>query len=1168
MGIQETYRIIVVAETSDAKKKFSELARMASEVANPSAQLKKAGAGARGPGAGLQSALNSDRIRYIKAETNAYATELNNQKRLRIKAIKDGEQLTSLNLSGERQAQLKAMRSAEQMRNLNLNGERQAQLKANSLREQMRNLNLSGERQAQIRANKDAEYMRNLNLSGERQAQLKKMAAARAAERQRVYDAARQAHFSRNNSDAASLVNVGSQAYFLKRALATIGVIGFAREMVMMADAAKASQNRLRNLTGSAEELSAVTAQLRSISQETRSSFEGTSEIYTRMAFATQGLGYSQAQLLGVTKSLNQAVLISGARNQEATAALIQFSQALGSNRLGGDEFRSVSEQLPYVMKIIADSLGVPVGRLRALAFEGKLTTKVLIDAFVNASDKIEAASKNVLPTIEQAVATFRNSVLFFVADMDSATGASDSLSRAIMGLAKNIDFLGRAFAALLLTGVAGLAYSQLSKLFGFMAGQLSLIWNLTKVVRSGLITLGTAISVFSGPIAGAILLATSALLVFSDKIILNEKVGTSLRDMWAAFGTVVWKGFQQATQGITRFIENLRYAQEVARMLQRSLTSIEQPVEARRFIGPELPELSKLQEYMVNAARLFDAPIKFGARLLNQWSLTLDALLEKFVDVINKIELLAVTTVDKKRLQLLGGLRDVVTKVADEKTAQTVVDPLINTVVTSMLVDQTKIKQRENEWRGAGAALAAAAKNGFQDESAGFFEKFMRDWSNTANLSAAARRAAPGASLTGKSAPAITAPADKDLSKWDRYVEKLRDALELLRLQGSERDKSIQKEVFDAQRTLGVRELTAAQESTVRSLAAQIFDETALLEIRQQMLNLAKENSNQLILDNSARETARALEDLALQAKRPLTDAEKQYATLLLKNNQYLQRRNALYEEIVRPLEDLKQRELDLGQMLNDKVINAQQYAMAIRDVRADITELDNTVGLKLTASTEKARKRFAELGDSSIKDGGFVVDFGRAAVAVFQALGDIIGSIDIKLSGGIANGLARIRQRANELGREVSNVLVSAFDGVTDAIVRFADTGKIGIRDLIALIHQLSMDLVRLAANQLWAQLLGAGAQSLLPVGSAPVVSDALATTGARRQPSLSPQSNRQSSNQSSVVVPPPVVHVYNILDPKDIPAALESPAGRKAILNVISRNPSVLGRLAGAS
>jgi tape measure domain-containing protein len=57
------------------------------------------------------------------------------------------------------------------------------------------------------------------------------------------------------------------------------------------------------------------------------------------------------------------------------------LAQALGSGRLQGDEFRSLAEQVPTLLKPIADELGTTVGGLKELGSQGKITSDVVIRA-------------------------------------------------------------------------------------------------------------------------------------------------------------------------------------------------------------------------------------------------------------------------------------------------------------------------------------------------------------------------------------------------------------------------------------------------------------------------------------------------------------------------------------------------------------------------------------------------------------------------------------------------------------------------------------------------------------------------------------------------------------------------------------------------------------------
>ncbi len=104
---------------------------------------------------------------------------------------------------------------------------------------------------------------------------------------------------------------------------------------------------------------------------------EGVTDITARLA----PLGTSVEDIRTVFFGFNTAAKLAGASAIESSNAFRQLAQALGSGRLAGDEFRSVSEQVPTVLAPIAEELGVTIGELKKLAADGKLTSDVVLRA-------------------------------------------------------------------------------------------------------------------------------------------------------------------------------------------------------------------------------------------------------------------------------------------------------------------------------------------------------------------------------------------------------------------------------------------------------------------------------------------------------------------------------------------------------------------------------------------------------------------------------------------------------------------------------------------------------------------------------------------------------------------------------------------------------------------
>ena len=92
-------------------------------------------------------------------------------------------------------------------------------------------------------------------------------------------------------------------------------------------------------------------------------------------------LGKSLSEIQTVYQGFNAVALASGTSAQAASSAFLQLSQALGSGRLQGDEFRSISEQIPGILTLVADEMGVTVGELKELGSEGKITSDILINS-------------------------------------------------------------------------------------------------------------------------------------------------------------------------------------------------------------------------------------------------------------------------------------------------------------------------------------------------------------------------------------------------------------------------------------------------------------------------------------------------------------------------------------------------------------------------------------------------------------------------------------------------------------------------------------------------------------------------------------------------------------------------------------------------------------------
>gem|GEM_PF-3114195 len=197
----------------------------------------------------------------------------------------------------------------------------------------------------------------------------------------------------------------------LQGAVAGLGLAAALREIVQASDTFASVRGRLKLVTDGTEQLKATESELFRIAQRTRSSYESTAELYARTARNAESLGLSQQKLFTLTEATNQAIQIGGSSTQEAANGVIQFSQALASGELRGDELRSVMENMPRLTEAIAKGLDTDIGGLRDMAEQGELTADRVTQAVLSQTDTIEQ-EYNALPRrVGQALTQLQNDV-------------------------------------------------------------------------------------------------------------------------------------------------------------------------------------------------------------------------------------------------------------------------------------------------------------------------------------------------------------------------------------------------------------------------------------------------------------------------------------------------------------------------------------------------------------------------------------------------------------------------------------------------------------------------------------------------------------------------------------------------------------------------------------
>lgn len=234
---------------------------------------------------------------------------------------------------------------------------------------------------------------------------------------------------------------------------------GKVQEIVQIADAWNMMSARLKLATAGQREYAVAQKELFDIAQRIGVPIQETATLYGKLQQAVRMLGGEQKDALTITESISQALRLSGASAEESRSALLQFGQALASGVLRGEEFNSVVENSPRLAQALADGLNVPIGRLRKLAEEGRLTADVVVNALLSQKDKLASEYTQLPQTVSQSFERLKNAFGQWINKVDESTGFTKKLAEALTWLAQNLDTVMQWLKRIAEVGLAVLIY-------------------------------------------------------------------------------------------------------------------------------------------------------------------------------------------------------------------------------------------------------------------------------------------------------------------------------------------------------------------------------------------------------------------------------------------------------------------------------------------------------------------------------------------------------------------------------------------------------------------------------------------------------------------------------------------------------------------------------------
>ncbi|EHL8229987.1 tape measure protein [Salmonella enterica] len=312
--------------------------------------------------------------------------------------------------------------------------------------------------------------------------------------------------------------------------------------LMKLVDTAEGMQNlssRMQAVTGSAEGAAAALAAIHASANETGIGIGDMGDTVARIIPAVQDFGMSAEDSVKIATNLTAALKQNGASAAEAGAVVTQFSQALGSGVLQGDELRSIMEGAPNLYRDMAKAMHVSIGEFKKMSSQGKITSAWLAD-FMLKNDKYRQQLKDMPKGIDFAWNTIKNDVSTAIGEMNEKGKVLASIGTLILSKWENL----KDWVSEFVTASGGLA---------------NVVQNIKQVLTPlaallGILLAFKAVAMLTSPIGIILSLATAIGVLYNDYMTWKEG-GEALID-WDKWEPAIQKALAACDWLITKFKE------------------------------------------------------------------------------------------------------------------------------------------------------------------------------------------------------------------------------------------------------------------------------------------------------------------------------------------------------------------------------------------------------------------------------------------------------------------------------------------------------------------------------------------------------------------------------------------------------------------------------------
>lgn len=368
-----------------------------------------------------------------------------------------------------------------------------------------------------------------------------------------------------SNSINTSYSNGNKLLSTIKKVALAVGGISAIKGLLNLSDEMTNNKARLNLIVDDGGSVEALQNKIFVSAMNARASYQTTTDIITKLGLQAGKAFKGNDELIAFAEQLNKTFAISGTEATGIESTMYNLTQALSTGVLRGQDLNAVFSNAPQIVQNIADYLNVPIGKIRDMAADGKISAQIVKNAMLKAADETNAKFNKMPMTWNQVFTKMKN---IAIKALDPVLNKINALAnnqqvqemfnmfingaslaaQAILNLIEGISWLLSVLepVALVILGLVGayVGFNIVSMIASGLLGMLSIahgIAGAAEMLHSGKTMAATAAqwglnsALLACPITWIVILIMALIVALTYLWFTNDKVAYGILYVWDA---------------------------------------------------------------------------------------------------------------------------------------------------------------------------------------------------------------------------------------------------------------------------------------------------------------------------------------------------------------------------------------------------------------------------------------------------------------------------------------------------------------------------------------------------------------------------------------------------------------------------------------------------------